>query len=223
MIPLRDKNPTRLIPFVNVGIIVANVIVFGYELSRGNQIDEFIKQYAVIPTDIVASVTGQHLALRPLGGLFTSMFLHAGWLHLGGNMLYLWVFGDNIEDKLGHGRYVLFYLLCGLVSSGLYIYVDPHSAVPTIGASGAISGVLGAYLLLFPKARVLTVIPIFIFLQFIEMPAILVLGLWFVLQFFSGLASIGDQTTASGGIAWWAHIGGFVAGLILILPMRKFR
>ncbi len=223
MIPLKDRNPTRLVPYVNVSLIVINVVIFGFELLQGTAIDQFVRKFAVIPLDISSALNPQHLSLIPLKGLFTSMFLHAGWLHLGGNMLYLWVFGDNIEDKLGHGRYIVFYLLCGIVSSGLYVYVDPQSAVPTIGASGAISGVLGAYMLLFPKARVLTVIPIFIFLQFVELPALLVLGLWFVLQFFSGLASLGDQAAASGGVAWWAHIGGFIAGLILIFPMRKFR
>ncbi len=223
MIPLRDKNPTKLVPFVNVTLIVINVAVFAYELSRGSGIDEFIRQFAVIPADIVASAKGPGLSLIPIRGLFTSLFVHAGWLHLGGNMLYLWVFGDNIEDKLGHLRYVVFYVACGLLSSGLYIYIDPHSIVPTIGASGAISGVLGAYMLLFPKARVLTVIPIFIFLQFVELPALLVLGLWFVLQFFSGLASLGYQAAESGGVAWWAHIGGFIGGLILVFPMRKYR
>ena len=223
MIPLRDKNPTRLVPFVNIAIIIVNFIVFGFEVSKGQALDQFIREFSVIPNDIVHAFTRQGFSLKPFEGLFTSMFLHAGWLHLGGNMLYLWVFGDNIEDKLGHVRYIFFYLLCGLISSGLYIYVDPHSLVPTIGASGAISGILGAYVLLFPKARVLTVIPIFIFLQFVELPALVVLGFWIVLQFFSGLASLGYRTAESGGVAWWAHIGGFIGGLILILPMRKFR
>lgn len=222
MIPLKDKNPTRLFPYVNIAIIVVNAIVFAFEVSQGSAIDGFIRRFAVVPSEIVASLEGAGLSIVPLRSLFTSMFLHAGWLHLGGNMLYLWVFGDNIEDKLGHARYVFFYLLCGVLSSVLYIYVDPHSTVPTIGASGAISGVLGAYLLLFPKARVLTVIPIFIFLQFVELPAILILGFWFVLQFFSGLASLGYGASEGGGVAWWAHIGGFVAGLILILPLRKY-
>ncbi|HEY6951001.1 MAG TPA: rhomboid family intramembrane serine protease [Bacteroidota bacterium] len=223
MIPLRDKNPTRLVPYVNVSFIIINVLVFAYELTQGGSIDDLIRRFAVIPANITLSFGGHHLSITALRSLFTSMFFHAGWLHLGGNMLYLWVFGDNVEDKLGHARYVIFYLLCGIVSSALYVYVDPHSQVPTIGASGAISGVLGAYILLFPKARVLTVIPIFIFLQFVELPAILVLGLWFVLQLFSGLASLGQQTAEGGGVAWWAHIGGFAAGLVLIFPMRKFR
>ena len=223
MIPLKDKNPTRLVPFVNITIIVINVVVFAFEVSQGDALESFVRRFAVIPGDIVGALGGYGINIIPFRGLFTSMFLHAGWLHLGGNMLYLWVFGDNIEDKLGHLRYIFFYMICGLISSCLYIYVDPHSTVPTIGASGAISGVLGAYLLLFPKARVLTVIPIFIFLQFIELPALIVLGFWFVLQIFSGLASLGYQTAEAGAIAWWAHIGGFVAGLVLILPMRKFR
>jgi membrane associated rhomboid family serine protease len=223
MIPLKDRNPTKLVPFVNVALIAINVVVFAYELAQGEAIGSFIERFAVIPAEITGALEHPSFALRPFEGLFTSMFLHAGWLHLGGNMLFLWVFGDNIEDKLGHLRYLFFYLICGLISSGVYIYVDPHSAIPTIGASGAISGVLGAYTLLFPKARVLTVIPIFIFLQFVELPALLVLGFWFVLQFFSGLASLGYQAARAGGVAWWAHIGGFVAGLILVLPMRKFR
>lgn len=223
MIPLRDKNPTKLVPYVNVSIIIINVAVFAYEVSQGSGIEDFIRQFSVIPADIVSSFERRAFFGISFRGVFTSMFLHAGWLHLGGNMLYLWVFGDNIEDKLGHARYIVFYLVCGIISSALYVYVDPHSTVPTIGASGAISGIMGAYVLLFPKARVLTVIPIFIFLQFVELPALVVLGLWFVLQFFSGLASLGYQTAEAGGIAWWAHIGGFVAGLILILPMRKFK
>ncbi len=223
MIPLRDKNPTKRFPYMNICIIVINVAVFAYEVSQGSALEEFIHRFSVIPADVVSSLQRHAFFETSFRGIFTSMFLHAGWLHLGGNMLYLWVFGDNIEDKLGHARYVFFYLICGVVSSALYVYVDPHSTVPTIGASGAISGVLGAYILLFPKARILTVIPIFIFLQFVELPALIVLGLWFVLQFFSGLASLGYQTAEAGGIAWWAHIGGFVAGLILIFPMRKFR
>ena len=136
-------------------------------------------------------------------------------------MLYLWVFGDNVEDKLGHGRYLSFYLLCGLAATVLHIVLDPHSTIPTVGASGAISGVLAAYLVMFPRARVITVIPIFIFLQFAELPALVVLGFWFVVQFFNGLVSLGFETGGMGGVAWWAHVGGFVAGLVLVLPFRK--
>jgi rhomboid family protein len=143
------------------------------------------------------------------------MFLHGGWLHLGGNMLYLWIFGDNIEDRLGHGRYLLFYLLCGGFATFAHALMNPASTIPSIGASGAIAGVLGAYLILFPRARVLTIIPIFIFFTIREIPALIVLGLWFVLQLFIGFASLGMPSDA-GGVAYFAHIGGFAAGIVLI-------
>lgn len=223
MIPLRDINPTRRVPVVNVTIIGVNVVAFLYEVSLGSGLDVFFAAYAVIPHNITAAVSAPPFHLFPLFSLFTSMFLHGGWLHLGGNMLYLWIFGDNVEDKLGHGRYLIFYLLCGLTASVVHIVVDPLSTMPTVGASGAISGVLAAYLLMFPKARVVTVIPIFVFLQVAELPALLVLGMWFVLQFFNGLISLGYETAGMGGVAWWAHIGGFVAGFALVLPFRKFK
>jgi membrane associated rhomboid family serine protease len=223
MIPLRDKNPTQLVPFINVALIVANVAVFLYQVTSGEGVGLIFQRFAVIPADLSAMYTQGHIQILTVGKLFTSMFLHGGWLHLGGNMLYLWVFGDNIEDKLGHTRYFLFYVICGVISTVAHVLIEPQTTIPMVGASGAISGVLGAYLVLFPKARVLTVIPIFVFLQFAELPAIVVLGLWFVLQFFNGLASIGFQTAGAGGVAWWAHVGGFIAGIILILPMRKYR
>lgn len=144
MIPLRDRNPTKLVPCVNIAIIIVNVAVFAHELAQGETLGSFIERFALVPAKIVEALQHPSISFSPFEGLFTSMFLHAGWLHLGGNMLFLWVFGDNIEDKLGHIRYLFFYMICGLISSGLYIYVDPHSAIPTIGASGAISGVLGA-------------------------------------------------------------------------------
>jgi membrane associated rhomboid family serine protease len=149
--------------------------------------------------------------------------MHGGWLHLVGNMLYLWIFGDNVEDKLGHIRFLVFYLLCGIAASALHIVLEPTSNVPTIGASGAISGILGAYILMFPRARVLTLIPIFIFIQIAELPAYVILGLWFVLQFFNGMLSLGYANAGMGGVAWWAHIGGFIAGLLLVIPLRKYR
>jgi membrane associated rhomboid family serine protease len=138
-------------------------------------------------------------------------------------MLYLWIFGDNVEDKLGHFRFLFFYIICGIAASSLHIYFDPQSNIPTIGASGAISGVLGAYLLMFPKAKVVTLIPIFIFIQIAELPAFLILGFWFVLQFFNGILSLKFSTAGIGGVAWWAHVGGFVTGLVLVLPFRKYR
>ena len=180
----------------------------------------FFFRYGIVPTDVVTAFSGyQYLdAITPF---FTSMFLHGGWLHLAGNMLYLWIFGDNIEDRLGHGRYFAFYVLCGLAAGALHVIMDPLSGIPTVGASGAISGVLGAYLVLFPRARVLTVIPVFVFIQLAELPAIIVLAFWFIIQFFNGLVSFGVETGGSGGVAWWAHIGGFLAGFLLILPFRK--
>lgn len=223
MIPLKDRNPTRRLPVVNVLIIVVNIGVFLFEVSLGKGLEQFLFEFGVVPRLAVESFTTSQITLSAVLPLLTSMFLHGGWLHLGGNMLYLWVFGDNIEDKLGHGRYLVFYLLCGLAATVLHIVVAPMSEVPTVGASGAISGVLGAYVLLFPRARVVTLIPIFVFLQITELPALVVLGFWFVLQFFNGLISLGYETAGMGGVAWWAHIGGFVSGLVLVYPFRKFR
>lgn len=223
MIPLKDRSPTQRVPFVNIAIIILNIAVFLYQVSLGRGLEGFLYKFGVVPEAIVTSFNAFHLSPTIIFPVFSSMFLHGGWLHLGGNMLYLWVFGDNVEDKLGHVRYFIFYLLCGVAAWTAHILIDPHSTIPAIGASGAISGVLGAYLLMFPKARVLTLIPIFIFLQFAELPALVVLGFWFVMQFFNGLISLGYETAGIGGVAWWAHIGGFVAGTALVLPFKKFR
>ena len=223
MIPIKDNNPTHLIPVVNISIIVANVLFFVYELSLGPELDAFFYEYGVVPRFISTAFVNMSFGAGEFISLFSSMFLHGGFLHLGGNMLYLWIFGDNVEDKLGHGRYALFYLLCGLTATFAHIILSPNSAIPTVGASGAISGVLGAYLLMFPRARVVTIIPILFFIQVAELPALVVLGLWFILQFFNGLASLGPETAGMGGVAWWAHIGGFIAGFIFVLPFRKFR
>jgi membrane associated rhomboid family serine protease len=223
MIPLKDRNPTRRFPIITILLIVINILVFIYQLSLGLRLEGFYYKFSVIPSRIFDTIHSE--IFRPLTILtvFTSMFLHGGWLHLGGNMLYLWVFGDNVEDKLGHGRFLVFYLLCGVAATSLHIFIDPTSTVPTIGASGAISGVLGAYILMFPRARVLTLIPIFIFIQLAELPAFIILGFWFILQFFNGILSLGYATSGMGGVAWWAHIGGFIAGLLLVLPFRKYR
>lgn len=223
MIPLKDRNPTRRVPIVNIVIIILNLAVFIYQISLGRGLEGFLYKFGVVPDAISNSINTVQLSPKVFFPLFSSMFLHGGWLHLGGNMLYLWVFGDNVEDKLGRGRYLMFYLLCGIAASIAHIIIDPHSTIPTVGASGAISGVLGAYLLMFPKARVLTLIPIFVFLQFAELPALVVLGFWFVMQFFNGLISLGYETAGMGGVAWWAHIGGFVAGMVLVFPFKKFR
>jgi membrane associated rhomboid family serine protease len=223
VIPLRDKNPTRRVPVVNIALIVVNIAVFVYELGLGGKLPQFFQTWGVVPGDVSGAFASGRVSLGGVLPLFSTMFIHGGWLHLGGNMLYLWIFGDNVEDKLGHGRYLVFYLVCGLTASVLSIVVDPHSTMPIIGASGAIAGVLGAYLLMFPRARVLTLIPFFFFLPLAELPALIVLGFWFVMQFFSGLISLGFEAGGMGGVAWWSHIGGFAAGLVLTLPLRKYQ
>ena len=224
MIPFRDNIPSRSFPVITVGLILVNVLVFFYELSLGAGLERFVMHFGVVPAAVVAWPQS-HLTLPDVGIPFiTSMFLHGGWLHLIGNMWYLWIFGDNIEDRLGHFTYLLFYLLCGLGAGIVHTILNYNVAVPSIGASGAIAGVLGAYLVSYPFAKVLTLVPIFIFIQFIEIPALIVLGFWFVIQFFNGAASLADTTANTGGVAWWAHIGGFVIGMILVgLFPRKDR
>jgi membrane associated rhomboid family serine protease len=223
MIPLKDKNPTRHFPVVNIALIAVNVLAFIYELTLGSGLEEFLFRFGSVPNAISQTIRSGVFNPLTIATIFTSLFLHGGWLHLGGNMLYLWIFGDNVEDKLGHVRYFLFYFIGGIAATSLHVYIDPMSTVPTIGASGAISCVLGAYIVLFPKARVITLVPIFIFIQIAEFPAYVILGFWFVLQFFNGLLSLGYGTAGMAGVAWWAHIGGFLAGLILVLPFRKYR
>jgi len=211
VIPLRDNVPARRYPVVNVALIWLNFLFFAVELSKGRALTEFLQVYGVVPAAIV-------MGTAPLGfiSLLTSMFLHGGWFHLLGNMLFLWIFGDNVEDRLGHLRYLFFYLLCGLVGGTAHVAVNPHSTVPTIGASGAIAGVLGAYFVLFPLARVATLVWWFFFLEIIELPALLFIGLWFLMQVFNGVAALPAASALQGGVAWWAHIGGFLAGFALV-------
>ena len=223
MIPLKDRNPRRCFPIITLILIAVNILVFFYELSLGLKLEGFFHHFSVIPNHIYQTLHSEILKPFVFITLITSLFMHGGWMHLGGNMLYLWIFGDNVEDKFGHIRFLVFYLFCGIAASALHIYLEPTSNVPTIGASGAISGVLGAYIFMFPKARILTLIPIFIFIQFAELPAYIILGLWFILQFFNGMLLLGNSTAGMGGIAWWAHIGGFIAGLLLVIPFRKYR
>jgi len=216
MIPLHDDNPTQIKPFFTVGFIVASVLVFFYQLSLGPKAGQaFVYQYGAIPAVIFGfeSLPPEIQALPASFSLITSMFLHGGFMHLVGNMLYLWIFGNNIEDAMGHGRFVLFYLLCGVLAALSHALTDTGSEVPMIGASGAISGILGAYLLLYPRAQVLVLIPLGFILQRMYLPAGIVLGMWFLLQLISGSASVGQ---GGGGVAWFAHIGGFVSGMILI-------
>jgi membrane associated rhomboid family serine protease len=223
MIPLKDRNIRKHFPFVTVLLITVNILVFIYQLSLGEELNIFFNHFSVIPNYIYQALHSEVFKPLVFITLITSQFLHGGWLHLGGNMLYLWIFGDNVEDKLGHIRFLAFYLICGVTASVLHIYIEPTSDIPTVGASGAISGVLGAYILMFPRSRVLTLIPIFIFIQITELPAYVILGLWFVLQFINGMLSLGYTTAGMGGVAWWAHVGGFLTGLILVMPFKKYR
>ncbi|MCL5677633.1 MAG: rhomboid family intramembrane serine protease [Firmicutes bacterium] len=218
MIPLRDSTRSRTTPWVTWLLIAANVLVFLYELGlRPKEQAVLSVIYGVVPARY--SLPG--FPAGPAGlflPLVTAMFLHGGWLHLLGNMIYLWVFGDNVEDRMGHGRFLTFYLLVGLLANLAHIYFNPLSEVPTIGASGAIAGVLGAYFISFPRARVLTLVPIGIFLTAIEVPALLLLLFWFLLQLVSGLFAGPAQT-----VAWWAHVGGFIAGAALAGVFRRRR
>ncbi|HHM24125.1 MAG TPA: rhomboid family intramembrane serine protease [Bacteroidetes bacterium] len=225
MIPIRDDNPIRQTPYVTISIIVLNVLVFFYQIALGPRGSEaFIFRYGVIPYEIThfKEITANPAFVTPFPNiltLFTAMFLHGGFFHLFGNMLYLWIFGDNVEYVLGRGRFVIFYLLTGLCASFLHILMNPSSTVPMIGASGAISGVLGAYFLKFPRARVLVVIFFFFFIQTVYIPAVFVLGFWFLMQIMSGLSSLGVRE--AGGVAWFAHIGGFLAGMYLVNKMQR--
>jgi membrane associated rhomboid family serine protease len=208
MIPLRDQIKTHITPIVNYMLIAINIFVFFLQWSAGSNQEALVFQFALIPADFTAGVD-----VGAIRNIFTSMFMHAGLAHIAGNMLYLWIFGDNIEDSMGHGRYLLFYLIGGLVASLTHIFTNPDSQIPTVGASGAIAAVLGAYLVLYPQSRVQTLIPLGGFIKVTTVPAIIVLGLWFVLQLFSGVMSMGGPDV--GGVAFWAHIGGFVAGVVL--------
>lgn len=202
-------------------IIAVNVAVYFYEVSLGAHLEQFIREVAVVPFEYMAFLSGYEVAMRKLLiAPFASMFLHAGFPHLLGNMWFLYIFGDNVEDRMGHMRYLVFYLLCGLVATFTHICFSPTSSIPVVGASGAISGVLGAYFVLFPRASVLTLIPLFLFLELIEIPAVVFLGLWFLMQLNSGILQTLLAPSEVGGVAWWAHVGGFVAGLVL---QRFFR
>ncbi len=215
MIPLKDDLPTQHFPWVTITLIVANIAVFLHELSLGPQVEQVFFRYGAIPFELMHGIAVGDRPF-PIGAtVLTSMFVHGGFFHVGGNMLYLWIFGNNIEDVMGHRRFIVFYLLCGAIAAYSHAYIAPDSKLPMVGASGAVSGILGAYLLLFPRAKVLTLVPLFIFIQIIRIPAVFVLGFWIVAQVFNGF--LGNQS----GIAWFAHIGGFIAGMVLIFFFRK--
>ncbi|MEJ5348641.1 MAG: rhomboid family intramembrane serine protease [Desulfosoma sp.] len=221
MIPLRDANPSRRFPAVTYGIIGICVLAFFYELALGPSLRVWIYHYGIVPVRYThPQVAARFSLLEQAIPFLTTMFLHGGWMHLIGNMWILHIFGDNVESALGHGRYLFFYLLCGLAASLFHIITNPASSVPTIGASGAIAGVMGAYFLLYPRARVLTLVPIFFYFSIVELPAYVFLGVWFVMQFFSGTFSLMGSGTQVGGVAWWAHIGGFLAGMVFLKVFR---
>jgi membrane associated rhomboid family serine protease len=208
MFPVSDVIPSRSTPYITVSLIVLNTVGFLYELQLNeSQLQFLVREYGVVPASF------SWLAV------LTSMFLHGGWLHFAGNMLYLWIFGDNVEDRLGHGRFVLFYVFCGVAAAFGQAVTQPYSLVPMIGASGAIAGVMGAYFVLYPHSRVLTAVFILFFLDLIEIPAIFFLGIWFLMQFFSGIGSLGSSA-ADGGVAFWAHVVGFIVGVVVGVLLR---
>lgn len=212
MLPLRDANPSRHTPVVTITIIAINVLVYLYQLTLvGNeQLIPFFDTFAIIPVQLTTDFGSEFFTI------FTAMFMHGSWMHLLGNMLYLWIFGDNIEDTLGRGRYIIFYVFGGLAATIAQVVIAPSSSVPNIGASGAIAAVLGGYLVLYPRARVMTLVVRII----TQVPAYIVLGFWFVLQLFQGVGSLATVSTQSGGVAFFAHVGGFVAGMALIKPFQ---
>jgi len=222
MFPLKDTVRAREVPLVNWLLIAANVFAFLVETWLGPRgLERFVWALGVVPARFL-----DHLALREVLTIFTSMFLHGGWFHLISNMWALYLFGDNVEDRMGHFRYLVFYLLTGTVASLTHIFFNPGSRIPTVGASGAISGVLGAYLVLFPTARVVTLVPLwFFFPWFVEIPALIYLGMWFISQLFNGLFALAAPSVIGtyGGVAWWAHVGGFVAGLLLVKVFERRR
>ena len=211
MIPLRDVIPSRTTPYVTFTLIAINTLVFFYQLSLGEAVEEFVLYFALVP------------AAFSWVAVLTSMFLHGGLLHFGGNMLYLWIFGDNVEDRMGHGRFLVFYLLCGTAAALAQTIASPDSVVPMLGASGAIAGVMGAYFVLYPRSRIVTLLPLFVFFQIVEIPAIFFLGFWFVMQLLSGVGSLATATAGepAGGIAFWAHAAGFVAGISGVWVFRR--
>lgn len=217
MIPIRDANPSSRAPIVNYLVIGVCVGVFLYELALGRQLERLVFSYGLVPLRYTRWEVAVHFNwMEQAVPFFSYMFLHGGWLHLIGNMWTLYIFGDNIESELGHLRYALFYLASGVAAAMIQLLTNLNSPIPTIGASGAVAGVMGAYFILFPRARVLAFVPVFFFFTLVEIPAYVFLGFWFLLQFFSGTFSLLGDARQVAGIAWWAHIGGFVGGILLL-------
>jgi membrane associated rhomboid family serine protease len=201
---------------VTLALIGTNVAAFAYELSLGSALEGFLQEYGVVPARLAGQWSAGVRGWGELTPVLTAMFLHGGWLHLVLNLWFLWIFGDNVEDRIGHSRYLVLYLAAGTAATLAHVIANPSSTLPTVGASGAIAGVLGAYFLAYPRARVTTLIPIFVFIHVAVLPAWVVLGMWFALQFLSGALSLATTQASAGGVAWWAHIGGFAAGLVLM-------
>ncbi len=225
MIPLRDRNPTLRTPIVTISLIVACFVAFAIELSitaggGDPALERFFERWGAVPADITAALGSGNYFGRATLSMITSMFLHGGWLHILGNMLFLWIFGNNVEDRLGRLPFLIFYLVGGITAALAQVVIDPHSSVPLVGASGAIAAALGAYIVLFPGARILSLVFLGFFYQLLEVPALIVLGLWFVLQLIDGLASLGVESSA-GGVALFEHIGGFIAGVAVGLLLRS--
>ncbi len=230
MFPLRDNIPARRFPAVNLWLIVVNILCFAYQFKLGPGSDHFILAWGFVPARFMYQQAENLFDLSRFLPVFSSMFLHGGIVHLVSNMWMLWIFGDNVEDIMGHGRYLGFYLLCGVASVFAQTLAGPGSPAPMVGASGAISGVLGAYFLTYPRAKILTLVPIFILFYLVDIPAFFFLGFWFVLQFVQGYFHLLNGGAIHGGVAWWAHVGGFAAGLALLplfrqkslMPRRRF-
>jgi len=224
MLPIRDDIPSSRFPAVTVGIIAVNVLVFLQELKLGSRLDDMLVEFAIIPARYTVPDVARLFSLpQQVFALFSSMFLHGGWLHLLGNMWTLWIFGDNVEDRLGRVRYLGLYLAGGLAAALLHIFTNAGSGVPTIGASGAIAAVMGAYFRFYPHARIQTLVPPFFFGPYFVLPAVLFLGWWFLLQFFNGALSLHASGQGFSGVAWWAHVGGFIFGFGIALFARRER
>ncbi|MGZ9276485.1 MAG: rhomboid family intramembrane serine protease [Candidatus Limnocylindrales bacterium] len=226
MIPLRDANPTRHPPIMTIGLVVACAVVFVFELSRqatggDDGLTRLVTEWGIVPAELIAALNAGSYLSTEVATLVTSQFLHGGWLHLIGNLLFLWIFGNNIEDRFGRLGFLAFYLVSGVFAGLAQVAIDPDSTIPTIGASGAIAATLGAYLVLYPRARVTSLVFLVFFYQLIDVPAVIVLAMWFVLQLVDGLASLGVGDAATGGgVAFFAHIGGFVFGALIALAVR---
>lgn len=223
MIPLKNLRPRVRFPAITLAIIIANFLVFFYQLSLPSRaLQSFIFTYSLIPARLQLALAASQFTMREAFLPFlTSMFLHAGWLHIIGNMWFLWLFGGNVEDRLGHVPYLGFYILCGLGAGIVQTLFSLGSRIPSLGASGAIAGVLGAYIVLFPSSKILTLVTLFFWWFFARLPAVLFIGLWFIVQFLSGVSSLGSA--AEGGVAWWAHVGGFLLGMLLVAGMSRRR